>query len=875
MSGIRGLLQTAFPEAQIIHDSDEQCAMLVGELDLVVTVTVMQPKWMVSLRESEGHRSLLAIEKRYPHCLSLIREVCDRDGFVLHDNCHLEKTVPVDPMDAATIRPQLQTMMTTFKRNIADVVKARVKLAIKEFFSPSRPAESTAQRESQSTPAAAPPPPPTPPPVQQPLMSDRLENRDTLNITRQGSNACLFEGRYGDRSVFVRQVDVRDENKERVVSLLSRLMDYTRESRERFPVPRPAEAALEIDGFIFGEVRELSGSFQIVSRPPHEAQHVLVVMERVDSAMSLTRKWSESLLHEEFHEYPLVQTFHRLAGALSRLQRGRLPLLSAEATSFQLSPSFIYVYPRSGGGGAVDVAVDLVSLFFPPPMAPTAAEAELVAVLQPEELRHDALLTRVRYSLGMLLALSFYSADVGSFAGPAAEVRSTVRGLLDEPPLPLSLDVSKALSEILPGLIDPAAASHDFATIEQWLCTLEKEIRRAPPTFTVDSFDRGEDDRDRRIRRIGRGGQANVFRAYHLKKRRFVALKELTRTSDQTDALRHEIRLLSALGGHDNIVTLYGVLAARLSSTRRSVPPMTAPDGEGDADDEVTTLEEVEDGGAGRASSAATTAQAAAAAPAAAMGSSGLSSIYEAQREATRTVMVMEYCPDGDLATWLAAHHPTAAPTPPTYYETHFVTALQLLYDVVSGMCHLHERKVLHGDLKPQNILLTRSPRGRLVAKIADFGIARPTVREPGCTSQTITEIAVDGRGTPLYVAPEMGGRRCTRLADVYSFAIVLHDCLVTHRPSHKFLRLGGRPLPPQYLMKYVRDLKWRPLVDQVDSDGYDPLSPWPDTPEPYKARFRTMMTDCWQEEHRKRPQFAELEERFEAIFNDNDLPVD
>jgi serine/threonine protein kinase len=306
---------------------------------------------------------------------------------------------------------------------------------------------------------------------------------------------------------------------------------------------------------------------------------------------------------------------------------------------------------------------------------------------------------------------------------------------------------------------------------------------------------------------------------------------------------------------------------------------MPAPDGdgEGDADDEVTTLEEVEDGGAGRASSAATTAQAAAAAPAAAMGSSGLSSIYEAQREATRTVMVMEYCPDGDLATWLAAHHPTAAPTPPTYYETHFVTALQLLYDVVSGMFHLHERKVLHGDLKPQNILLTRSPRGRLVAKIADFGIARPTVRTPDQT-QTRTYINVDGRGTPLYMAPEMTRPgRCTRLADVYSFAIVLHDCLVTHDPSHKFPRMPNQPPPePPQIIRLVRDWNLRPMVDQegVASDGYDPLSPWPDTPEPYKARFRTMMADCWQKEDRGRPLFEELDGRFEAIFRDNRLPL-
>ena len=81
-------------------------------------------------------------------------------------------------------------------------------------------------------------------------------------------------------------------------------------------------------------------------------------------------------------------------------------------------------------------------------------------------------------------------------------------------------------------------------------------------------------------------------------------------------------------------------------------------------------------------------------------------------------------------------------------------------------------RGVLHGDLKPGNIMVT--PAG--TAKLMDFGIAREIhdamPHTPDLTSQT-----------PIYASPEQfGGKRLTQASDLYSFANVLYECLAGHR---------------------------------------------------------------------------------------------
>jgi serine/threonine protein kinase len=83
------------------------------------------------------------------------------------------------------------------------------------------------------------------------------------------------------------------------------------------------------------------------------------------------------------------------------------------------------------------------------------------------------------------------------------------------------------------------------------------------------------------------------------------------------------------------------------------------------------------------------------------------------------------------------------------------------------GLSYLHEGcrdRILHCDVKPQNILLDAS----LVPKIADFGMANLIGRD---FSRVVTTM----RGTLGYLAPEwIGGADITAKVDVYSYGMVL-----------------------------------------------------------------------------------------------------
>ncbi|WP_127500540.1 serine/threonine-protein kinase [Actinoplanes solisilvae] len=84
-----------------------------------------------------------------------------------------------------------------------------------------------------------------------------------------------------------------------------------------------------------------------------------------------------------------------------------------------------------------------------------------------------------------------------------------------------------------------------------------------------------------------------------------------------------------------------------------------------------------------------------------------------------------------------------------------------------------HQAGVLHRDVKPENILVSRY--GDL--KLADFGLARPVRREPPREQQRIT-------ASLLYAAPEvLRGDPATPASDVYSLAATLYRCLCGRPP--------------------------------------------------------------------------------------------
>ncbi|MEU8590912.1 protein kinase [Streptomyces sp. NPDC048664] len=99
--------------------------------------------------------------------------------------------------------------------------------------------------------------------------------------------------------------------------------------------------------------------------------------------------------------------------------------------------------------------------------------------------------------------------------------------------------------------------------------------------------------------------------------------------------------------------------------------------------------------------------------------------------------------------------------------------ALKVTADVLAALEISHEMGLVHRDIKPGNVMMTR----RDVVKVMDFGIAR--AMQSGVTSMTQTGMVV---GTPQYLSPEQAlGRGVDARSDLYSVGIMLFQ-LVTGR---------------------------------------------------------------------------------------------
>jgi len=81
------------------------------------------------------------------------------------------------------------------------------------------------------------------------------------------------------------------------------------------------------------------------------------------------------------------------------------------------------------------------------------------------------------------------------------------------------------------------------------------------------------------------------------------------------------------------------------------------------------------------------------------------------------------------------------------------------------GLSALHERSLVHFDIKPANVFLKGS-----VARLGDYGLSKLVTHSRGSLSM--------GRGTPYYMAPEMLQRRGDARSDIYSLGVMLYEIL-------------------------------------------------------------------------------------------------
>ena len=130
-----------------------------------------------------------------------------------------------------------------------------------------------------------------------------------------------------------------------------------------------------------------------------------------------------------------------------------------------------------------------------------------------------------------------------------------------------------------------------------------------------------------------------------------------------------------------------------------------------------------------------------------------------------KCIIIMEYCKGtlhnklgGDLATFIEKYQSKNIKIPEEKIQ-------DLLIDILLGLQYIHENKIIHWDLKPQNILLDEN----LSAKIADFGIAK-NINEKRLRSQSFM-------GTYLYMSPEvLKGDKFELNTDIWSLGCIMHE---------------------------------------------------------------------------------------------------
>ena len=126
---------------------------------------------------------------------------------------------------------------------------------------------------------------------------------------------------------------------------------------------------------------------------------------------------------------------------------------------------------------------------------------------------------------------------------------------------------------------------------------------------------------------------------------------------------------------------------------------------------------------------------------------------------------IMELAVEGQINGYLKYHHPDDQ------------TLADILIGILEGLKYLHSQGIIHRDIKPQNILLSRDNNHNLIPKIADFGISKSV--DSGNTSASML------LGTVEYMAPEQFSpekyginKKISYNVDIWAFGVMVYNLI-------------------------------------------------------------------------------------------------
>ena len=175
---------------------------------------------------------------------------------------------------------------------------------------------------------------------------------------------------------------------------------------------------------------------------------------------------------------------------------------------------------------------------------------------------------------------------------------------------------------------------------------------------------------------------------------------------------------------------------------------------------------------------------------ASALNQPNIAAIYDVIEEKGEILLVMEYIAGRTLRERLMS---------PISMAEFLAIAMQC----TEGLAAAHDQRIVHGDIKPENIMLAAGQR----VKILDFGIARRLMgADPTEATQSLASMTISTSGTPGYMAPEVLQQKpYDGRADLFSLGLVFYEMLGGQHPflTDSFAGTVGRVLhlePPSLL---------------------------------------------------------------------------